>query len=123
LRCGPVQPLLIITGLAQPKKYSMKKTSNPSSVKAVSKNGRPLHGTAAQLRVTSLAGGWDKQQREIMASAAAEAVDKLWLKIVTNYKLAPNCEPESPEQRAKSGACEIPHSAKFNPSTSSYGHH
>ena len=56
---GLVKPLPTITGLAQPRRISMKKASNPSSAKAISEKGKPLHGTAAQLRLTSLAGGWN----------------------------------------------------------------
>lgn len=106
----------------------MKKPSKPSSAKAFSENGIPLHGTAAQLRLTSLAGGWDKHQRELMTSAATEAVNQLWLKVVTNYTLVPYRETQAQGQGAHSGAaqprtCEIPGSASFTSSSSSHGRH
>lgn len=106
----------------------MKKPSKPSSAKALSESGKPLHGTAAQLRLTSLAGGWDKHQRELMISAATEAVDQLWLKIVTNYTLVPYHETPAQGQGAHSGTaqsstCEIPGSTNFTSSRSSHGRH
>ncbi|MDO8889745.1 MAG: hypothetical protein U1E02_23815 [Hydrogenophaga sp.] len=106
----------------------MKKTFKPSSAKALSENGKPLHGTAAQLRLTSLAGGWDKHQRELMTSAATEAVNQLWLKVVTNYTLVPYRETQAQGQgahsrTAQSRTCEIPSSANFTSSSSSHGRH
>ncbi|MDT0140218.1 hypothetical protein [Acidovorax sp. PRC11] len=106
----------------------MKKPSKPSSAKALAENGKPLHGTAAQLRLTSLAGGWDKHQRELMTSAATEAVNQLWLKVVTDYTLVPYHETPAQGQGSHSGTtqprtCEIPDSANFTSSNSSHGHH
>lgn len=106
----------------------MKPTSKTSSAKALSENGKPLHGTAAQLRLTSLAGGWDKHQKELMTSAAREAVNQLWLKVVTNYTLVPYRETQAKGQGAQSGTaqsrtCEIPGSANFTSSISSHGRH
>lgn len=54
----------------------MKKSLKPSSEKTLSKSGKLLHGTAAQLRLTSLAGGWDKRKKELIASAAAKDQNK-----------------------------------------------
>lgn len=106
----------------------MKLTSKPSSAKALSKNGKPLHGTAAQLRLTSLAGGWDKHQRELMISAATEAVNQLWLKVLTHYTLVPYSETQVQEQGAHSGTAqlrpsEIPGSVSFTSSNSSHDCH
>ncbi|WP_133247354.1 hypothetical protein [Azospira sp. I13] len=106
----------------------MKPTSKPSSAKILSKNGKPLHGTAAQLRLTSLAGGWDKHQRELMISAATEAVNQLWLKVLTHYTLVPYSETKVQEQGAHSGTaqsltCEIPGSVSFTSSNSSHDRH
>jgi len=125
---GLAQPLPIITGLAQPRKNPVKRPSKPSSAKALSENGKPLHGTAAQLRLTSLAGGWDKHQRELMTSAATEAVNQLWLKVVTNYTLVPYHETPAQEQGAHSGTaqsrtCVVPGSADFTSLGSSYDRH
>lgn len=106
----------------------MKNPSKPSSAKALSENGKPLHGTAAQLRLTSLAGGWDKHQRELMTSAATEAVNQLWLKIMAHYTLVPYCDTQAQEQGARSGAAqsrtsEIPSSVNFKFSSSSHDRH
>ena len=106
----------------------MKKTSKPSSAKAFAANGKPLHGTAAQLRLTSLAGGWDKHQKETMTSAATEAVNQFWLKVVTNFTLVPYYETPTQGQGTNSGAtqpsaCEIPSSANVTSSSSSNGPH
>lgn len=106
----------------------MKNPTKPSSAKAFSESGMPLHGTAAQLRLTSLAGGWNKYQRELMTSAATDAVNQLWLKIVTNYTLVPYRETQAQGQKTHSGTaqsrtCEIPGSANFTSSSSSYGRH
>ncbi|HLO63540.1 MAG TPA: hypothetical protein VK165_11340 [Azonexus sp.] len=106
----------------------MKRPSKPSSAKALSENGKPLHGTAAQLRLTSLAGGWDKHQRALMTSAATEAVNQLWLKVMAHYTLVPYCETQAQEQSAHSGAaqsliCEIPGSVSFTSSNSSHDCH
>lgn len=106
----------------------MKRPSKPSSAKAFSENGTPLHGTAAQLRLTSLAGGWDKYQKDLMTSAANEAVSQLWLKVVTNYTLTPYRETPPQGQwvhagTAESHAGEMPGSANFTSSNSPYGSH
>lgn len=106
----------------------MKKTSKPSSAKALSENGKPLHGTAAQLRLTSLAGGWDRHQRELMTSVATEAVNQLWLNVMTSYTLVPYRETQAQGQEALSGTaqsrnCEIPGSATFTSSSFSHGRH
>lgn len=106
----------------------MKKPSKPSSAKAISENGTPLHGTAAQLRLTSLAGGWDKYQKYLMTSAANEAVSQLWLKVVTNYTLIPYRETQPQGQvvhtgAAKSQASEISGSTNITSSSSRYGSH
>lgn len=106
----------------------MKKPSNPSSAKAISENGKPLHGTAAQLRLTSLAGGWDKHQKDLMTSAATEAVNQLWLKVVTNYTLVPYHETpaqgQGQGQGAHSGSAQsIPGSSNCTSSSSSYDRH
>lgn len=107
----------------------MNKPSKPSSAKAFAENGQPLHGTAAQLRLTSLAGGWDMHQRELMTRAATEAVNQLWLKVVTNYTLVPYHDTPAQGQGTHarttqpSTTCEIPGSAKFASSSSSHGRH
>lgn len=100
------------------------KKAKPSSPKAFSESGKPLHGTAAQLRLTSLAGGWDQLQREIMTAAATEAVNQLWLKILTNYSL-PYHEttaqgPGSQSGTAQSRTCETSGFVKFTSSSSPY---
>ncbi len=102
----------------------MKNPSKPSSAKAFAENGKPLHGTAAQLRLTSLAGGWDKHQKELMTSAATEAVNQLWLRVVTNYTLVPYQETPAQGQGTHSGTTqpstyEIPVSDNFTSSSSS----
>ena len=106
----------------------MKKPSKPSSAKAFSENGMPLHGTAAQLRLTSLAGGWDKHQRELMTGAATEAVNQLWLKIVTEYTLLTYHETQTQGREVHSGAAqsstgEIPGFSKSTSSSFSHGIH
>lgn len=102
----------------------MKKASNPSSAKAISEKGKPLHGTSAQLRLTSLAGGWDKHQKDLMTSAATEAVNQLWLKVVTNYTLVPYHETPAQGLGTHSGSAQsIPGSSNSTSSSSSYDRH
>ena len=106
----------------------MKRPSKPSSAKAVSENGTPLHGTAAQLRLTSLVGGWDKHQKDLITSAANEAVSQLWLKVMTNYTLIPYRETSPQGQQiqtgaAKSQASEIPGSTNIMSSSFPHGRH
>lgn len=106
----------------------MKRPSKPSSAKALSESGKPLHGTAAQLRLTSLAGGWDKHQRELMISVATEAVNQLWLKVLAHYTFVPYGETQAQGQGAHSGAaqsltCDIPSSVSFTSSNSAHDCH
>lgn len=106
----------------------MKKAIKPSSAKALSENGKLLHGTAAQLRLTSLAGGWDKQQKDLMTSAATEAVTQLWLKVVTNYALVPYRETQARGHEVHSDTaqlrtCEGPGFANFTSSSSTHDRH
>ncbi len=106
----------------------MKKPSKPSSARAFSAAGTPLHGTAAQLRLISLAGGWDKYQKDLMTGAANEAVSQLWLKVVTNYTLVPYRETPPQGQGAHTGAAEshagkIPGASNFTSLSSPHVSH
>lgn len=98
----------------------MKKPAKLSSATAFSGNGKPLYGTAAQLRCTSLAGGWDKLQRDLITCAATEAVSRLWCQILARYQIIPYRETQAQGQGDHSHAEEIHDSA--NPSSSRASH-
>jgi len=80
---------------AQLEGNDMPRSSRPSSAVAISKTGKTLHGTAAQLRIAALAGGHDRYNRSLMESAATEAVQQFWLKVVTHFVLTPYQETQS----------------------------
>ena len=80
---------------AQLEGNDMTRSSRRSSAVAISKTGKPLHGTAAQLRIAALAGGHDRYNRSLMESAATEAVQQFWLKVVTHFVLTPYQETQS----------------------------
>lgn len=73
----------------------MTNSSRPSSAVALSKTGKPLFGTAAQLRIAALAGGHDRYHSTLMERAASDAVEKLWFRVVTHFVLTPYQETQS----------------------------
>ena len=81
----------------------MARSIRPSSAVAISKSGKPLYGTAAQLRIAHLAGGHDLHLQRLMAGAASEAVQQFWLKVVTHYTLTPYIEFQPSASDATSG--------------------
>lgn len=77
----------------------MQSKGKRSSAQATATDGRQLHGTAAQLRLVSVAGGWDQYHRDIIQYAVNAAVEQC-LRHLTSPEAMRLNEPASPEQRA-----------------------
>lgn len=67
----------------------MKTLSKTCSAQATSKSGRALHGTAAQLRLISEAGGWDLWQRALIQRTAEEVAASIYSKLMSMLPSTP----------------------------------